>query len=57
MGRIAEQEITNDVRKMRIWSDVNKLTLNVEKCETVKFGRAQPVSEEAFGKKFSCNCL
>ena len=38
---------------MRIWFDVNKLTLNVEKCESISFGRAQPVSEEAFGEKIS----
>ena len=39
---------------MRNWFDVNKLTLNVEKCESISFGRAQPVSEEAFGEKISC---
>ena len=33
---------------------MNRLTLNVEKCESISFGRAQPVSEEAFGEKISC---
>ena len=54
MGRNSEKELTEDVRKMRNWFDVNKLTLNVEKCESISFGRAQPVSEEAFGEKISC---
>ena len=51
MGRNSEKEITEDLRKMRNWFDVNKLTLNVEKCESISFGRAQPVNEEAFGEK------
>ena len=54
MGRNSEKEITEDVRKMRKWFDVNKLTLNVEKCESISLGRSQPVSEEAFGEKISC---
>ena len=54
MGMNSEKEITEDVRKMRNWFDVNKLTLNVEKCQSISFGRAQPVSEEAFGEKISC---
>ena len=54
MGRNSEKEITEDVRKMQNWFDMNKLTLNVEKCESISFGRAQPVSEEAFGEKISC---
>ena len=54
MGMNSEKEITEDVRKMRNWFDVNKLTLNVEKCESISFGRAQPVSEETFGEKISC---
>ena len=54
MGRNSEKKITEDVRKMRNWFDVNKLTLNFEKCESISFGRAQPVSEEAFGEKFPC---
>ena len=40
MGRNSEKEITEDVQKMRIWFDMNKLTLNVEKCESIIFGRA-----------------
>ena len=54
IGMNSEKEITEDVRKMRNWFDVNKLTLNVEKCESISFGRAQPVSEETFGEKISC---
>ena len=35
MGRNSEKEITEDVRKMRNWFDVNQSTLNVEKCESM----------------------
>ena len=54
LGRYSEKEITEDIQKMRSWFDMNKLTLNVEKCESISFGRAQTVSEEAFGEKISC---
>ena len=54
MGRNSEKENTEEVRKMRNWFDVNKLTLNVEKCESNYFDRAQPVGEEEVGEKIPC---
>ena len=54
LGRYSEKEITEDIQKMRSWFDMNKLTLIVEKCESISFGRAQAVSEQAFGEKNFC---
>ena len=54
MDRNSEKEITENVGKNRSWFDMNKLTLNVEKCESISFGKAQPVSEEVFGETIPC---
>ena len=54
MDRNSEKEITEDVRNMRKWFDMNKLIHIVEKCESINFGRAQPVSKEAFGETIPC---
>ena len=41
MGRYSENETTEDGQKKRSWFDMNKLTVNVEKCESISSGRAQ----------------
>ena len=57
MGRNSGKEIIEDIRKMRNLFNVNKLTFNVDKCESISFGRAQPVSEDAIGGKIPCKSL
>ena len=47
--RNSEKEITEGVQKYK-----GSLTLNVEKCKSFSYGRAQLVSEEASGEKIPC---
>ena len=53
IGQNTSEEICNDIQNLRNWFNENKLTVNIGKCEYVCFGRAQPLSEEAFGQRIS----
>ena len=47
-GRKLSYGITSDIQRIRKWLVTNKLTVKVEKCETVGSGRAQPLPNDAF---------
>ena len=48
LDRNSSHGITSDIQRIRKWLVTNKLTVNVDKCETVGFGRAQPLPNDAF---------
>ena len=41
-GRRTDYLISKDVEVMTQWFDANKLTLKVDKCEAIHFGRGIP---------------
>ena len=41
-GRRTDSLIRKDVKVMTHWFDANKLTINVDKCEAIHFGRGIP---------------
>ena len=48
LDRNLSNGITSVIQGIRKWLVTNKLTANVDKCETVGFGRAQPLPNDAF---------
>ena len=51
MNKNWKNEITDDIQRLTSWFKRNKLTVNTEKCESIGFQNASPVSESAFGQK------
>ena len=55
MNNNSENEITDFIQRITSRFKRNKLTVNIDKCKSLGFPNASPVSEIAFGQKVELN--